>query len=246
MRTLFLNPVVGGAVLSLASMGAAFAQNTGAVSGADVKEGDRAVEARSAYSPDHDGREEGYAHRLHYQYAFDGRWRVRGVLALGRRGGEPLKARGVAVEIMRQVVESERSGGWDSAVRIDGLIPIEKAPGRARVAWLNQVDLGSGVEARGNIYFSHAIGDNAADGVAIETREEATLAVSPTLRLGAQMFNNFNTTAHFGSFDQQRHQAGPVAKLKLGDHWKIEASALFGVSAAASDADFRLFVGYGF
>lgn len=233
------------AALSLASP--AFAQSVSGVSGAEVKAGDNSFEYRAAFSPEDDGKEEGFAHRLHFQHAFDDSWRGRVIVAQGKRGSEALTTQSVSVEILRQFLESEDTGGWDSAIRIDGVVPVEDGrPGRARIAWLNGVDLGERWDARANIYFAREFGDLRKDGVLIETREELTYKVGSGVKIGAQMFNSYGSTDHFGSFDQQKHQLGPVLKGKLGEHVKFEFSTLFGVSSAASDADIRLFVSYGF
>jgi hypothetical protein len=224
----------------------AAAQNISGVSGADVKAGDTSIQYRAGFSAEDDGAEEAFAHRLHLQHSFDDSWFGRVIVFQGKRGSAPLTTRSVGLEFVRQFVESENSGGWDSAIRVDGLIPVERMPGRARIAWLNTVELNDRWEVRGNIYLSRAFGDAAADGLSIETREEATYKLDSGVRIGAQMFNNFNTTAHFGGFDEQRHQAGPVLKAKLADRVKLEAGALFGLSRAASDADFRVFLNYSF
>lgn len=231
------------AALSIASP--ALAQSVSGVSGADVKAGDDSFEYRAAFSPENDGKEEGFAHRLHFQHAFDDSWRARVIVAQGKRGSEALTTQSVSVEILRQFLESEKTGGWDSAIRIDGTIPVEDGrPGRARVAWLNGVEFGERWDARANIYFAREFGDQRKDGVSIETREELTYKLDSGIKVGAQMFNSYGTTDHFGSFDNQKHQLGPVVKGKLGKHVKYEFSTLFGISRAASDADIRLFVSY--
>ncbi len=221
------------------------AQSTSGVSGADVKDGEDLIEYRFAYSPEDDGKDEGFTHRLHYQHGFSDSWRGRILLTLGKHGADPLKAQTASVEILHQFRESENTGGWDSAIRFDGNIPLEDGlPGRARVAWHNQFELDKHVELRGVILFGHEFGDRAKDGVSIETREEATYKLPSGIKIGAQMFNAYGTTDHFGAFDEQRHQLGPVLKGKLGNHMKYEFGALFGLSRAASDADIRLFVSY--
>lgn len=231
-----------GALLAAAP---AFAQNTSSVSGADVKEGTRVFEYRAAYAPEHDGKDSAFAHRLHYQHAFDGSWQGKVIVEQSETGGGSLEFRSVSLELQKQFLESENSGGWDSALRFDGRIPTEDGrPGRARADWLNSVDFGDGWQARGDVYLGHEVGDLAKDGFTLETREELTKKLPNGLRLGAQMFNNFNTTAHFGSFDEQRHQLGPVIKGKISKHVGYNAGVLFGLSDKAPDTDFRLFLTY--
>jgi len=227
--------------------GDAFAQSTSGVSGSDVKAGENLFEYRFSYSPENDGRDEGFAHRFHFQHGFSDSWRGRVLLSFGKRGAETLKAQTASVEILHQFKESEDTGGWDSAVRFDGNIPLQDGiSGRARIAWHNAYSFENDVELRGVILLGHEFGDRAHDGVTIETREEITYKLSSGARIGAQLFDNYGTTAHFGSFNEQKHQLGPVFKGKLSNHVKYELSALFGLSHAASDADFRLFASYSF
>lgn len=233
---------LAGALLAAAP---ALAQNTSSVSGSDVKEGARAFEYRAAFAPENDGQPSAFVHRLHYVHAFDGSWQAKIIVTQSERGGAALKTRDVSFEVMRQILESEDTGGWDSAIRFDGRVPTEDdRPGRTRVDWLNSVDFGDGWQARGNIYVGHEIGDLAKDGFTLETREELTRKFENSMRFGVQMFNNFNTTAHLGSFDEQRHQLGPVIKGKLSKHLGYNAGVLFGISDKAPDTDFRLFVTY--
>lgn len=242
----FFRPFAALAAFSLFALASpVMAQSTSGVSGADVKAGDDSFEYRLAFSPENDGKEEGFNHRFHYQHAFNDSWRARVILSQGKRGAEALTTQSVGIEILKQFLESESTGGWDSAIRVDGLIPTEDGhPGRARIAWLNGFDLDEHWDMRANIYFGREFGNLAKDGVSVETREELTYKLDSGVKIGAQMLNGYGTTAHFGSFDSQKHQFGPVLKGKVGKHVKYELGALFGVSRAASDADIRLFVSY--
>lgn len=227
------------AALALASTAAA--QNTSGVSGPVVKPGERAVEYRMAFRPDGDG----FAHRLHYQQAF-GTWRGRIIVTQSNSGPEGLEFRSVKLEALKQFVRSDGEG-WSSAVRFDGKIPVDgDGPGKARIAWLNSIDFAGGWQARANVYLGREIGDLARDGLRLEPRAEATREIRERLRLGAQLFSDFDTTAAPGDFNDQRHQVGAVLKYETGGGPKFELSALFGASRAAPDVNLRLFVSYAF
>lgn len=225
--------------------GGALAQSTSNVSGSDVNAGEDLFEYRFAYSPENDGKDEGFVHRLHYQHGFSDAWRGRILLTLGKRGADPLKAQIASVEILHQFKESEDTGGWDSAIRIDGNIPLEDGrPGRARIGWHNSYEFENHVELRGVLLLGHEFGDRAKDGMSIETREELSYKLPSGVRIGAQIFDIYGTTDHFGSFNEQKHQLGPIIKGRLGKHARYEFSTLFGVSHAASDADIRFVFSY--
>lgn len=225
----------------------AAAQSVSGVSGSDVKAGEDVFEYRFAFAPDNDGREEAFTHRFHYQHGFSDKWRGRALLLMGNRGGDPLKIQAVSFEVLHQFLESEATGGWDSAIRADVTFStIDGRSDRVRVGWHNSLQLNDRMELRAILLLGKEFGDNPRDGVSIETREELTFRLENGLRIGLQALNNFNTTAHVGSFDEQRHQVGPVLKGRLGDSIRFEASALFGISDDPTDLDARFFVSYAF
>lgn len=233
------------AIAASAFAAPAMAQSVGGVSGSDVKAGEDLFEYRFAYSPEYDGHEEAFTHRLHYQHGFSDSFRLRGLAQFNRRDNESLQPISGSVELLYQFAESEKTGGWDSAIRLDGYFPLEhNVPGRARIGWHNQFALSHDVELRGVLLLGHQFGDLAKPGMIIETREEATYQFADGFRIGAQMFNNMNTTSHFGGWNEQTHQVGPVLKGHLGKHTKFEFSTLFGISHKASDADLRFFISY--
>lgn len=236
---------------TIAALGALFfasqagAQNISSVPSADVEAGDFSAEYRAGFAAEDDGREEGFAQRFHVQYAFNDKWRLRTIVFQGKRGAEALQTTAVRIESLYQFVESEASGGWDSAIRIEGQIPVNGGPGRTRVGWFNTLKAGENWNLRGHVILGREFGDNRDDGFSIETRTQATRDIGSDLRFGAQMFSIYET-ANFGGFNDQRHQAGPILKGDLSDRIDFELSLLFGLSRAASDTDLRLFVGYSF
>ncbi len=223
----------------------ALAQSVSGVSGSDVKDGEDTFEYRFAYSPDNDGREEGYTHRFHYQHGFSDSLRGRALILMGNKGGEPVEVQAVSAEVLYQFLESEQTNGWDSAIRVDGILSTSSGrPDRVRIGWHNAFELSDIFELRAVLLLGKELGDNHRAGVSIETREELTMKIHPKLRVGVQAFDNFNTTSHIGSFDEQRHQVGPVLKGKLTKRLKFEASTLFGISDDPTDIDARLFLSY--
>jgi hypothetical protein len=242
-----LKTFAAAALSAAALLGAAAAQSVSGVSGSDVKAGEDAVEYRFAFSPDNDGREESFTHRFHYQHGFSDALRGRVLVVMGNKGGEPLDVQAVSAEALYQFLESEKTNGWDSAIRVDGILStVAGKPDRVRIGWHNAFELGKALELRSVLLIGKELGDNHRGGISIESREEVTLKIHPKYRVGVQAFNNYNTTAHIGSFDEQRHQVGPIVKGKLTDHLKLELSALFAISDDPTDVDFRLFLSYGF
>lgn len=238
-------PVVLGLIAAAFFVDGACAQNLSAVPSPDISPGDRSVDFRAGYALNEGGAADVYSHRFHYQQAVGDDWRFRVIVQQNKRDGESIKTQSIQLQALTQFVRSETSGGWDSGVRFDGFIPVEGGrAGRVRVAWLNSLKLDPRWQVRGDVFVSRDIGDNAAAGLFLEIREEMICKTSDQLSLGAQFFHNLNTTDRFGSFNEQRHQFGPVAKMKLSKRLGLEASALFGASRAASDIEIRMAAAY--
>lgn len=219
------------------------AQNTASIPSATVNSGERLIEYRASYGANDAGAPDIFSQRIHVNYAPTNDVRLMAFIEQRRRGDGPYVIRRFSPNIFTQFVDTKN---WDIAVRWQGDIPIEDGvPWRARLGLLNTWRTGD-VELRSNVYFGKEIGANAPEGFVVETREEIAWRVAPRLSVGAQVFNNFVSTRLVGDFDRQRHQAGPFIKTKLGKHVRLEAGALFGLSAAAADAEARLFASYSF
>ncbi len=227
-----------GATTALSFSADARAQIMGGVSGPKVTAGEQAVEYRVAWVSETGG----FAHRLHYQHAVSDRLRFR-IVALQNNAGGDLRFRSAAIESQYQFIKNTH--GWNSAIQLQGRVPDgNDGPGRVRIAWINSIDLAQDWEIRAVLLGAREIGDNARDGIWLETRSEATYNLGRSYHLGAQLFNSYNSTANMGNFNDQSHAVGPVLKGKLGKRAGFNLSALFGLSDRAPDTNLRLFVSY--
>ncbi len=217
--------------------------NTSSVFSPDVSEGDRSFEYRSSFEPGEDGGPDTLAHRLHYQQSINGqtRWRIMSQLSDKDEG---LEYRYTRLELQHQLHEDE-DAGFDSALRFELQIAEgDDTPSRARVAWTGKVDATPRWQLRANVLTGKQFDSGAKSGLLLETRWQATYKLDSGVRVGLEMFNDLNTTADFGSFDEQEHTLGPIVKFDIVKGWKAEASYHAGLSDDASDDTFRLHVKY--
>lgn len=227
--------------------GTAFGQNTASVPAADVIAGERAVEYRAAYGANDGGAAEFFQHRIAYHHGIDDTFKLMAFVQQGESGTRRAHLQRASVSLFTQLIESERSGGWDFALRFQGDIPLEDGrPGRARIGLINSLEPAPRWQIRSNVYFAKEVGDQAAEGLVFDAREEATFKLNDEFQIGAQAFHAMNTTARLGAFNEQRHQIGPLLRWKAARNLRIDAGVLFGASRAAADADLRLFASYGF
>lgn len=228
---------------ALAMTGVAGAQNSASIAPATVNAGEVSVEYRISYGEAGGSAPDPFTQRIHVNYAPGDSVRFMAFVEQRMIGDGPLKTRRVSPNIFVQHVQTKH---WDFGLRWQGDIPLQGGvPGRARLGVLNNWRLGD-IDLRSNVYIGKEIGDNARGGLVFETREEIGLRVTPKLAVGALVFNNFVTTKNFGDFDAQRHQAGPFVRTTIAKRVRIEASALFGFSKAATEAEGRVFAGYSF
>lgn len=219
----------------LSSYGSAAGQGTGTVASPVIKPGSSiSLAAAAAFEDD----AEGFAHRMDYRRSVSDRWRVGAILFFNDRGGD-YRYRRLAAEAMYQFASSET--GWNSAIQIRARVADgNDGPGRVRVAWLNRWRTVNGPELRLIGLASQEVGDGRSDGLALETRGEATWRFGSDVRAGAQVFNRYNTTEAFGSFATQRHSIGGVVKGSISEKLSYRVNVLGGLSKAAPDVEVRL------
>ena len=223
----------------LLSPAVAFA-NTSTVFSPDVTAGERALEYRTSYVPEDGASPDVFAHRLHYQQAFNDAWRARIIGVQRSVDGRSLEYRYTRLEVQWQYLE-DQDAGWDAGLRFEAQVGDE-SPDRFRIAWTGKVDLDNGWQLRANALVGRQFGTGAASGLQLETRAQVTRKVRPGMSLGLELFSDLNTTAETGSFDEQEHQLGPVLKASAGNKWSLFAGYLAGISDAADDSDWRFMV----
>ena len=236
--------LVSGLAALIAAMtgGRALAQDINGVPNADVRAGYQAISYRVGYSL-FDAAPSAFAQQISYQQNFGERWSLSGAANFGKRGDEPLEFKAFQAIAEWQFAEDEEAGADGALLLIARQPDNGNGPGRVVLAAAGKWIVRDIWEIRSVFGANVEYGDNAEDGVGLGGRIEATRRIGAIGRLGAQTAHSFNTTAHFGSFSDQNHQAGLVAKTLIGP-LSITATSLFGLSRAAPDAEFRLFLTY--
>jgi len=211
---------------------------TATVFSPDVNDGDRSFEYRASFIPESGTDPDVFSQRLHFQYAFDDRWRARLVVNHRSVDGESLDYRSSRLELQWQYREDQQHG-WDAALRFDYEVGDE-SPDRFRLVWTAQRNFAERWQVRGNVLLGRQFGSRAAHGVTLESRTQLTYGLGGGKRLGIEMFNDLNSTANFGGYDEQEHKLGPIFKMNFGKKWTMNAGYLAGISDSADDGDWRL------
>lgn len=218
--------------------------NTATVFSPDVAAGDRSFSWRGAWTAADGALPSIYTQRLHYQHALNGQWRLRLVAAQRSLGGGALDYRGSRVEALWQYREHE-THGWDAALRLD-VEAGDEGPDFVRLGWAVQRALGERWGVRANVFVGHELGGAGSDGVRVATRVAVAWTPADAWRIALESYNDYNSTARPGGFDDQRHQLGPLASVRLGGGLRLHAGFLVGLSSSADDLNWRLALDYAF
>jgi len=233
-------PLITSLLLLLISL-SSHAQNVGAVFGPVVNPGHQSFEYRLAYDPDAFGGESGYAHRVHYQASFNDDFMGRIILQSRKTLDASTDFDFVQGELFWQLAGSQ---DYQTGIRFDFRIRESGRPKQVGVNWMNQFVLSDGYTARFILLTAMQFDDNAADGIALGTRasvfKDFTVGQGQ-LQAGLEMYSSYGNTDDLKSLSEQSHTIGPFISQKIGRQgWSYFAGALFGLTDAAADAEFRL------
>ncbi|WP_026942961.1 hypothetical protein [Hellea balneolensis] len=222
----------------------AAAQNTGGVFPPMVNDGHKSAQYRIAINPDNAAGETGFAQRLHYQQSLNGdmMWRVVGQTR--KTADSDFDFDFLQAELFWELSDDEDQ--HKTGLRFDARLRDEGRAEQLGLNWTNQFNFENGWSARALILTAVQIGENAADGVNLQTRGQIARKMESGHTLGVDMFNNYVRTGNIGSFKEQSHTIGPFVAAPLGDGVSLYAGPLFGLSKAAPDLEARLWLTRGF
>ena len=219
------------------------AQDVNGVPNADVAPGYASLGLRAGYAPPGGGRPSSFATFVQYQNNLSDRWSVSGGLLFGKRGGDAVAFRALQAGVQWQFAERRRDGA-DGSLLVQTRLPDgNEGPGRIAALIAGKWALQEDWEVRAAVASSAEFGLKARAGIGIGLRGEATRRLGTFGRAGVQAVDGFNTTAGFGPLKSQSHQAGLVFKKPFG---KVQAtaSALIGLTDAAPQEEFKIFLTY--
>lgn len=217
-----------------------FAQNTGGVFSPVVNAGHQSVQYRAAMDPDTKSGETGFAQRLHYQQAINGdfMWRIIG--QTHKTNETDFDFDFVQAELFWDL--SEDNQNYHTGLRFDARIRENERPNQVGLNWINQYHFGNKWYGRAVLLTSTQVGENAVNGLHLETRWQLSKRLKGGQAIGMEMYNSFGTTRDFGDFNDQDHTLGPIFITPLSPGWSLFTGALFGLSDAAADSEFRFWV----
>ena len=218
----------------------ALAQNTGGIFPPTVNEGHKSAQYRITYNPD----TEGFAQRLHYQQAINGNFMWRALAQARKTDDSDFDLDFIQGELFWEL--SDDDDAWKTGLRFDGRIRTDGRPALIGAHWTNQFALNDNWNARFVALSSFDVGDDARDGIFLQTRGNIYTKLETGQTLGLEYFSNHGSTDDLPALSDQAHQLGPFASFKVTDDISLFTGALFGVSDAAADSELRLWISKSF
>ncbi|MEM8982771.1 MAG: hypothetical protein AAGC71_07070 [Pseudomonadota bacterium] len=214
----------------------AHAQNTAGVPPPGFPDGHVSWQYRAAFETDTDA----FAHRLHYQEAIDEKklWRV---IVQGRKTGERDNDFDFAqAELFWRLTGPTKR--WQHGLRFDARFRHEGRPGSLGINWSNEIAFGERWQLRGVVLTAIDIGDGARDGVFVQTRARLNYQMIDRTNTGIEMYSVYGSSKDFAGFQDQSHIIGPYIDMPFGNHWRLFASALGGITDNSQDLNLKLWV----
>lgn len=218
----------------------ALAQNTGGIFPPMVNDGHKSAQYRVTYDPD----TEGLSQRAHYQQAINGNLMWRGLVSARKTDESDIDFDFVQAELFWEL--SNDDDVWKTGLRFDARVRDDDRPGLLGVHWTNQFPLSETWNGRFVALSAIDIGDEARDGVFLQTRGNIFTRLESGQTVGVELFNAYGSTDDIQDFDDQNHQIGPFASFPVTPQWSLFTGALFGLTDASADAEFRLWITRGF
>ena len=217
-----------------------FAQNTGGVFSPIVNAGHKSIQYRAAVEPDNKAGEVGFAQRFHYQEAINGDFMWRLIGQSRKTDVTDFDFDYVQAELFWDLSEDKQR--YHTGLRFDARLRDGERANQIGVNWINQYKLGNNWYGRAVLLTSTQVGENSVNGMHLETRWQLAKRIQGGQSLGIEMYNTFGNTRDFGDFDEQSHTIGPIFVSPLIPGWSLFTGALFGVSDAAPDSEFRFWL----
>lgn len=215
----------------------------GGIGNASVNEGVLATHLRASYSEDSDNAAQDGRLRSRFMadYGFTDDFALGLYLQGDNRGGDNQEL-DAAILDARFELTTAKEAGFYSGFRLrytykDG----DKKPDNAHIRLILGAPVGNW-DFRINQIFAHEIGEESRGGLGIDTRLQTSYRYAANHRVGIESFSDFGYGSRNSSFDAQNHTIGPVFAGSISENLTYETGYRYGLSEAAADHTFKLFL----
>lgn len=225
---------IAGFSLALVLAPSAFSQNTGGVFGPIVNDDYAAIQYRAAYDVENDR----FAQRLHYEESLNGDFMWRAVFGTHETERSNFDFDFFQAELFWELSEDHRP--YRTGLRFDLHLADRDRPHFVGLHWMNQYDFNEKWSCRFLTLSTLDFGENARQGVFLQTRASVTYRVNEVFSVGAELYDSYGSTDDLQGFADQTNQLGPVINYSLGDGFSVYGGVLYGLSESSPDSQWRL------
>lgn len=230
------------ALLAALTISHAAQAGIGGIGNAQVIEGRFTTHLRNAYIEDGEGAQDNrWRSRIMTDYGVND-WFATGLYIQGdRRDNDNLELEALIWE-NRFEFTTAKDDGFYSGARLrytwrDG----DKKPDDAHIRWILGAPVGKW-DARVNLITGIETGTDARAGLLLELRQQITYGYYEKHHMGIESFSNFGNVSRVDGWNNQSHEIGPVFQGPLTDRLNYDAGYRRGISDAAANHTFRLFL----
>lgn len=221
--------------------------NANVLPGSVGRAGMLGLEYRPSYELDSesdtaDGR---FTERLDFFYNPSNRVQLRTFLTREKRSGENFDLTNWFIEPAFQLFNQDQHGFDGSLITGLSLAEGDNTPHFGYIILAAEYQQGSW-SYRHNSFIGHQFGPDASSGLRYEARWMALRRIHPSLRLGAEMYNDFGNVRELRGYHRQSHRAGPVMLGSLGHGLGFEAGVQRGLNLDQSDWAGKFWLNYVF
>ncbi len=214
----------------------AMAQTTGGVIPPNVNEGHQSLRYRGAYNPSTGN----FQQRFHYQEALNDDFMIRGVIQTRKTDESDVDIDFFQTELFWDL--SKDTDRWRTGLRFDARIRTEGRPGQIGANWLNRWKLSNDWEGRFVVLSALNVGDDAPEGVSIQTRGAINYTGFDRFQTGLELYSSLGSTNQFNAIKNQAHSFGPTLSLGFDNGISLFGGPLIGLTDAAQDFEFRIWL----
>lgn len=211
-----------------------------------VEAGELELESKTGYDIDDDSDVDGaWKEKLGVGYGVNEHWFTEAYVEFEHEGESDAETTMEAIEWENKFMLTNPGEYWaDVGALVEYVYNtsggVDKIEGKLLLAKAT-----SNFDHAANIILERQIGEDASNDTEAGFAWNTQYRYSPQFEPGFELYSEFGSLSDGASYDEQKHQIGPVVKGKLGDV-KYDVGVLFGASDAAPDASLKAILEYEF
>lgn len=215
----------------------------GGIGNATVNEGALTTHLRASYTSDEEnaGLDDRWRSRFMTDYGFTDDFALGVYIQGDNRSADNQELDAIIVDARFEFTQAAKAGFY-SGLRLrythkDG----DKKPDDMHARFILGAPIGKW-DFRINQILAYEVGEDGRGGIGIDTRLQTSYRYAKGHRAGLESFSNFGYGSRRSGFEEQSHTIGPIFAGTITQNLSYETGYRYGLSEAAPDHTFKLFI----